>query len=356
MLEFLIMGAYKETKHFPQSGPGVKILQFGNGASGFFGEVTAAELFTTSEIVAFSKLTTGTDVIANPVWLKFAYKGKFLFIPKLPIRTNVEWATLYEKGLVYGEDTVGPPLSPQTTYQFVIAKKNTSYLKIRLIHGDTINPSSMVSGSSDNVLSKDCEWNQLLYRVSAGLSSQYNATWASYTAAALGYNAPGTLCVEHSGATRALILTKGIVTADKVGAVGLIEGASWRPVLEVVDLENILLSPINIAPSRITQSASGLLAAENFSGTVISLGGAAYLLAPETILARPNLLTLLGSFSNSNVQGIYRGETILAKPDLLALLSGVSNSNAESVYRSEAMLAKPDALRVTSDVTYSVTP
>lgn len=45
---------------YPNSGPGIKTLQYGDEQLGYFGEVTGAELFTANEFISLAKAYFGT--------------------------------------------------------------------------------------------------------------------------------------------------------------------------------------------------------------------------------------------------------------------------------------------------------
>jgi hypothetical protein len=232
------------------SGPGVQLLSKGDLEAGFFGEVSSAELFSTSQLSNQLNYAVGTIIEEYPIWLKFAYKGKFLFIPKAPIKNSVTWVSLYAAGLIYGVDGTGPlgDLIPENNVnQLAVAQKGLYRFKVRLMRGLPTDPHVTNSSTTDTDLLADSEWNKLLYRVSAELSSaSVGPKWAEYTATELGVNSTPynqfTVTQERSanytsvvgrggsGIRYIPVLSKNVVQVNQM----------WRPVLELLPSDYVL--------------------------------------------------------------------------------------------------------------------
>ncbi|WP_366536625.1 hypothetical protein, partial [Salmonella enterica] len=91
---------YEPIAMYPKSGPGPKGLMAGNELYGFFGLVSAEELFTSDEMVyALYNGTTWPNRYAIK-WLKFFLNGAVVFVPTRAI-CNITWADLYNKGAVF---------------------------------------------------------------------------------------------------------------------------------------------------------------------------------------------------------------------------------------------------------------
>ena len=250
MLEMLLgVGGGSQRTFFPESGPGNKELLAGTVQAGYFGEVTAAELFQGSEVDIDSGLTTGTLVSPTVTWLKFAYRGKFLFIAKKQIRSSVSWNDLYNAGLVYGERGNGKyiPASggvDQLRYKFKDEGNTRWFLKYRLPYGFNQDPAatSDVSGS---------EWNDLIYRVVTGDASVIGR-WDNIAPSLFSFNgtAISSSVVETDASNVSNTFYRGSTPIMAVAATVKSSGnsqAGWRPVLELFDASTFALDPINMA-------------------------------------------------------------------------------------------------------------
>lgn len=88
----------------PGTGPGPQELIYGDEELGYFGEVSAPEFFSYSDLAAEVSLTQGTNTWPDDTWFKFYRKGKVLYIPRMPVRQSITWQELFNRGLVYGTD------------------------------------------------------------------------------------------------------------------------------------------------------------------------------------------------------------------------------------------------------------
>ena len=121
------------------TGPGYPYVVTGDVDVGFCGLTRASDLISWNAFLAWANIP-GTSVsgttVDNQWWVKFAYRGKILFIPFAPIATG-SWRNIYAAGLVYGVDGPGP--RDYNTYAAVnqlrtIVINNTRY-KVRLMTG-----------------------------------------------------------------------------------------------------------------------------------------------------------------------------------------------------------------------------
>lgn len=150
----------------PEYGPGPQTLRGGNFDVGFFGEVEDDELFTGTALSSELEFTSGTLTNDQLDWLKVAYEGKVLFIPRRVVRTTVSWLQLYQAGLVNGEDGPGiVPTGQEPVNQLRIVSKNGYRFKVRLL---TMNgPQS--------------EWERIIYRFTpAALSAKEGGNFKTY--------------------------------------------------------------------------------------------------------------------------------------------------------------------------------
>lgn len=127
--------------------PGPNMLVKGTMQEGYFGLVTSAEMITGDALTTLVGITQGTSQNSTTNWLKFAYKGKVLFVAQKPIRHSVSWDAINNAGAVMGTKQV--------------AIKSLNY-KARLLQGALTNPSE--DGASDRG-AKGSEWNRLMCAV-----------------------------------------------------------------------------------------------------------------------------------------------------------------------------------------------
>lgn len=204
----------------------------------FIGEVTAAEFITGTALAAAIGLTTGI-AMPDAGWLKFedSVDGKTKYVAKRPLRHTISWDMLHAVGAVWG------------TVSVVI---NGSTYKVRLLSGDNSNPATAQSDSFDHPGTHGCEWNRLMYRISAKpfgdsrntLASEgiVEGDWASYSEADLlthrnHGNGSYQLCQE-TGTNGAYKIGRGYYGSSwsyQDSASFADAGRGWRPVLELVE-------------------------------------------------------------------------------------------------------------------------
>lgn len=250
MIEALLTTGSKAA-FMANSGPGPKTLIAGDTTLGYFGEVTDTQLFTPAQIASMSGFTLGTDNATVPgpgsnLWLKFVWNGKFIFIAKMPFRTNISWADLYAAGLVYGTRDNGKYPQTPAVHQYIQMPKvegsRTWTLKPRLPTGYGTDPTpggTLTTG----------EWNQLFGRCVADANGGLGApNFASFTYAQTGISPGNTLdtIVQetlNSNVTTGFIRGEGTtgVPVNAARAALKTDRASggtnvhgWRPVLELV--------------------------------------------------------------------------------------------------------------------------
>lgn len=116
------------------SGPGPQEIGVGDMDAGYYGIVKTPDFITWDDFLTWSKINVSAKyTFANNEWLKFAHKGKVLFMPKQPLGTTA-WNTLYSNGLVYGVDGPGPRENNALTAvnQLKIITIGNSQFKVRL--------------------------------------------------------------------------------------------------------------------------------------------------------------------------------------------------------------------------------
>lgn len=131
----------------PSGSPGPDMLSKGTMQEGYFGLVTSTEMITGDALTTLVSIVQGASQNSMTNWLKFAYKGKVLFVAQKPIRYEVSWDAINNAGAVMGTKQV--------------AIKSLNY-KVRLLQGALTNPSE--NGASD-AGAKGSEWNRLMCAV-----------------------------------------------------------------------------------------------------------------------------------------------------------------------------------------------
>lgn len=165
--------------------PGPQTLQFGTSQLGYFGRVNSADMLQGTDPATMVGLTQGTAINSTTEWLKFAYQGKTLFIPKMPIRRDVSFSAIYAVGAVYGAEGFGvSPLVPNVKQNKKVSI-GANQFRVRLFQGADTDPSTSTAYFSNNPAgTQNSEWTQLMSRVWA--SNPNGIFWERFTDAELG--------------------------------------------------------------------------------------------------------------------------------------------------------------------------
>ena len=134
--------------------PGSPYLISGTMQEGFFGEVSASELITGDALASACGISQGTSQHSTAGWLKFAYKGKILFVAKKPIRHSISWDAINAAKCVYGDEGDKTVTIGGLTY------------KVRLMRAT--NPSNdpkTVASGYQGVVNHYSEWNRLMCQI-----------------------------------------------------------------------------------------------------------------------------------------------------------------------------------------------
>lgn len=247
------------------TGPGPQTLLRGDFERGWFGEVSPSLLFNGDELALRAGLASAGSVInVNTNWLKFAHKGKILFMPKLPIRYQVSWNQVLAAGCVYGNDSEVPnplPSGAVITPQGKILEVNGDRFLVRLPKGAKTNPAVLVMVSNHidvtNGGADGSEWNDCMLSICNTVPA--SQTWGNLDNIP-DYDLVGggqyhmSLCQEVAGTNNAAVVVRGAgynaannwPAAASVGFSGASSGplnqsvggisanryTVWRPVLE----------------------------------------------------------------------------------------------------------------------------
>lgn len=188
--------------------PGPSSLAAGTTSLGYYGQVAAADFVSSVDLASRLNMSVGTPIANSETWLKFAYKGKTLFISKQCVRNFISPQQLDDNNLTLGNRT--------------ITINGRSYY-IRVIRGGSTTPGT---GS---------EWNDLIYRVS--VNDPTSTFWAKFTDAELRIGTTAgctTWCMETPMVNRVYRGYNGL-TPWATGALGSSTTTTgWRPVLELM--------------------------------------------------------------------------------------------------------------------------
>ena len=83
--------------------PGLLTPVAGTTTLGFFGEVAHGSLINGESLCDLIGATEGTLQNSTEPWLKYARRGKILYVAKKPIRYSISWNDINSWGAVYGE-------------------------------------------------------------------------------------------------------------------------------------------------------------------------------------------------------------------------------------------------------------
>lgn len=235
---------------FPESGPGTKVMKFGSLEAGYFGTVPESELF--NKIGFYNAINDGEtpDVgtihaLTNDVYFKFAYKGRFIFVPGQPLVDNVNWMDIYGKGSVYPPFApehfipVGTPEVDQKTRILTVKEGTKTWqLKPRLAAASKLDPNPEPTYYEPN---PGGEWWDL-FRHTTKVGSAATGQWDDKPH--LGQSVLNewliTTWMEKTNPKSYLYTPKIHVAAQYDKASTDRRNLCWRPVLEVVNDLNLL--------------------------------------------------------------------------------------------------------------------
>lgn len=220
-------------------GPGPQEIIKGNETAGYFGEVPASQIYTSSGLASALGITQGVVMNENTVWLKFAHNGRVKYMPKTVIRNSCSWQHLLDKGCAFHRDDPSSALlSPGITwvpqdkilnhldgYQFDVHLPSTTPIAY---HNNPNGTNTIIAGS---------EWYDLLLRSCINYPGPAGDRWANNDQATLMGGGQYTWSREaYTGQLSWRLCPIGITT--QIGGYGYTYDErniiSWRPVLELL--------------------------------------------------------------------------------------------------------------------------
>lgn len=203
-------------------GPQTPIAQTANDF--YFGPVAVNDGLPSGGLLA-TTLNFGSSGLmydTNLVWLKFKIDSKILFVARNNVIYNRSWSSISEANAIYGSRTID-----HLGYRY----------KIRLLKGDTVDPSNRFSDAWPPA-SDPTEWGRTLLRV-ASVAIGGSALWGNYNGTELNFHGStggGSWCQE----THTLDNTEALIRGAPDGGEILYRPKTsssfrnWRPVLELV--------------------------------------------------------------------------------------------------------------------------
>jgi len=203
--------------------------------------IPSNSFITGAELAQYFQITAGTVINSDTNWYSVEIDNKYLIVPLLPIRYGINWAQLYQKGLVYGTNDNGKYPSGTACNQLRTIKINGRIYKVRLLKGSNADPTPALRGYSLSGTSNS-EFNRIFMPISAESTPLYTGPkLASYTKTELGFTSSvgsWTICIESETPSYTLSSGRGYDSCNRVDGVTktLTSSANigWRPCLELI--------------------------------------------------------------------------------------------------------------------------
>lgn len=215
--------------NMPYVGPGPQTIQCGTWERGFFGQTTAAELFSNQEIREFAGV--GTALATTQIWLKMIWKGKIFYTPLTRVLNSVGWNQIYLAGCMYGVSGPGPATGHglAATDQLKIVSKGEHDFILRVPRGQSTADYSW----SGNLRDVNSEWINMI--ASCYLSNNPSPALDLADYATTNFDASATMLAEFAGANASFTSNApSAVSAPNSNWPRASNTMGWRPVLELV--------------------------------------------------------------------------------------------------------------------------
>lgn len=242
MLEMMLSLKPRAMLLYPDSGPGTKILKFGDTSLGYFGELAFGDLISIPELRRQVNFWGGVDQPVPAVWVKMFIDEKVIFFPKSHLAANVTWLELYNAGLTTGvskPDVSGiSPAVEQLRYAFI----QDDTFSVRLFSATAINPTLL---SGDNLIGSGVvhtgEWSRVMSAIASWVVPNYTGPkWNIYGSQFWYIDCWGGTSMGSTPASkRAMVKNTRITPAVADGRGG------WLPVLELIPKDQIPLRTVD---------------------------------------------------------------------------------------------------------------
>lgn len=220
---------------FPESGPGSKLMLIGSLDEGYFGKVPASEMVELSRLFdkTFSDKTSYRVNTTGMFWLKYAYKGRFLFFPSMNLGVT-SWTKLYRAGSVYGESGTGkfPPAGETPVAQNRVVPYELPEGRFGFM---AKLPTFALEDPAPAVRSPDGEMGRLMWRVFKGTYSK--GDWDNLVSGGGDTLDTSNMFVFQNlnDSGRAWATSMGAVSTTSVT---LTQDSAWRPFLVLTDIDD----------------------------------------------------------------------------------------------------------------------
>lgn len=230
--------------------PGNKYLYKGDKQAGFYGFVQPADMglitanpeanqaFSGSNLALACGLAAGTAFNVDVPLMKFAYKGKTLFIPLTGYRHSVTWDAIYNAGMVFGCDDEGflPPMGRTGTQLSLDVVDNS----INTTKGDFLGDKTSATDYADTVAAVG---DKITLKGWTTAGNNVEVTVVSITANKIIVSGAA-LTTEAGGKLSRFYKTSAKVTQNKTVTIGgkqyrvrLMEGAGSNPTDSFADAD-----------------------------------------------------------------------------------------------------------------------
>lgn len=237
----------------PRTGPGPQNILTGDHEVGYYGSIPSSQFITAAELRTKLNFAGGSIATDAPLWMKFACRGKTLFIPEMPLAVSVAWKTLYDAGLVFGTNDDGSTAYTGAKFnQRKTVKIGLETFIVRLMTGGipradrTVDnaimgesPTQTTGSEWDDLMYRACEWIPATQR-GTNLTNKTRADFNSIGICLMQELVAGgsTSCLARG--TTSLADKRALTSAQSIGITTT--SAQWRPVLELVPDYQVNLS------------------------------------------------------------------------------------------------------------------
>lgn len=248
MFELMLSSGTKRMgKIYPDSGPGEKMLGWGNPTMGFFGEIPESLLLTSYDLRQQLDFWIGEDQpdLNTRKWLKFFIDEKVIFIPKQAYSDKVTWDDLYKAGLVRGVDNGGPdPVATPTNQLRYVAAPDSSVLKVRLLTTNTVPVPDPANAIWNSPATAGSEWGRIVTTIMTDLNGLGPAVpmYKIYKATDPVLSRIGYVIGQNSynGATRQVAANNTSLSLASVTT-----PMKWLPALELMPKDTAVVFPMS---------------------------------------------------------------------------------------------------------------
>lgn len=269
MIELLASNRGGAKTLYPNSGPGPIMLEFGDEELGYFGTLTSAEMFTTTELSTHLDLG-GSSYIDTPDWIKCFVNGRVLFTPTQRLKAGLSWNDLYKAGAIYGDDTNGSYPAATPIKQNAVITKGSYAFRIRVWGKDDVDPTPVAS--TNYPPGANHEYLKFCYKFFAGNGANFLGSWKLIPGANLLSSAAIQMLTAASNIANYVQFYWPNVNNGQMLHYAKTTSGTWWPVLEPVDfskgllaikavsnqpLDDKLLSPVAITSLEATDFTPG---------------------------------------------------------------------------------------------------